>query len=176
MTLAQWEQNGWLVARRFNTADVADLFAIIERDLRDASIRRLSTDWKLNIAYNAALQAANLALAVKGYEPARDAHHYRAIASLELTLSLDQALISRLDGFRQMRNTVGYDKPGQVSTAQAGEMYLLALDLRDRLIDWLQQHHPDWLPAAYRGLWPRVRRFLSRMIFRRPRARVCLAI
>jgi hypothetical protein len=45
----------------------------------------ISEDWKLNIAYNAALQAATAALAAAGYRAAREQHHYRTIQSLALT-------------------------------------------------------------------------------------------
>jgi hypothetical protein len=66
-------------------AQVADLLALVERDLADSQTSGLSADWRLNIAYNAALQAATAALAASGYRASRDQHHYRVIRSLELT-------------------------------------------------------------------------------------------
>jgi len=57
--------------------------------LSDSQTRGLSADWKLNIAHNAALQAATAALAAAGYRAGRDAHHYRVIQSLQLTVAPD---------------------------------------------------------------------------------------
>jgi len=39
----------------------------------------------VNIAYNAALQAAAAALAAAGYRASREQHHYRVIQSLRQT-------------------------------------------------------------------------------------------
>jgi hypothetical protein len=47
------------------------LLHIADRDLKDCEAGGLSADWKLNIAYNAALQAATAALAASGYQAAR---------------------------------------------------------------------------------------------------------
>jgi hypothetical protein len=49
-------------------------------------VPHLSPDWRLNIAYNAALQAATAALAAAGYRASREAHHCRAIQSLAFTI------------------------------------------------------------------------------------------
>ncbi len=52
--------------------EIADLFGVADRDLRDCQVRGLSADWRLNIAYNAALQIATVALAAAGYRAAKD--------------------------------------------------------------------------------------------------------
>jgi hypothetical protein len=70
MTLADWLANRWIVAHQATIEEIADLFAVVDRDLEDAAIPRLSADWRLGIAYNAALQLATLALAAEGYRPA----------------------------------------------------------------------------------------------------------
>jgi len=40
---------------------------VVERDLADSAAEGLSADWRMSIAYNAALQAATAALAAPGY-------------------------------------------------------------------------------------------------------------
>lgn len=55
----------------------------------------MSPDWKLNIAYNAALQAATAALAASGYRAAREQHHYRTIQSLAHTLGWKAARVNQ---------------------------------------------------------------------------------
>ena len=52
-----------------------DLLSVIERDLADSAVSDLSTDARLGIAYNAALQASVLALAASGYRVARERNH-----------------------------------------------------------------------------------------------------
>jgi hypothetical protein len=56
--------------------EIADLFGVVDRNLADFHATGLSTDWKLSIAYNAALQTATAALAASGYRATRDGHHY----------------------------------------------------------------------------------------------------
>ena len=74
MSLREWAKNGWLAAHDSSQEEIADLRALIERDLADCLTTGLSADWRLNIAYNAALQAATAALAAAGYRAAREAH------------------------------------------------------------------------------------------------------
>jgi hypothetical protein len=56
-------RNGWLTTHTTSPAEIRDLLDVVERDLLDSATERLSADWRLNIAYNAALQAATAALA-----------------------------------------------------------------------------------------------------------------
>jgi hypothetical protein len=112
---------------------------VVERDLADSASKGLSPDWRLNIAYNAALQAATAALAAAGYRAARDSHHYRVIQSLQETVGTD-------DAFRKKRNITGYERVGTVSDADAAAMRTLAVRLRYEVIDWLKRHHGALVP------------------------------
>ncbi len=56
MTLADWLADRWIVAHEPTVGEIADLFAVVDRDLEDAAITRLSADWRFSIAYNAALR------------------------------------------------------------------------------------------------------------------------
>ena len=105
----------------------------------------LSPDWQLNIAYNAALQAATAALSAAGYRAARDAHHYRVIQSLAYTIKADARLISQLDKFRKKRNISGYERAGAVSEQEAKEMFALAENLRNEVEKWFRSNHPELL-------------------------------
>ncbi len=55
MTLKQWADNGWLRAHQTSPQEIADLLAVVERDLADAE-GNISPDWQFGIAYNAALK------------------------------------------------------------------------------------------------------------------------
>jgi hypothetical protein len=145
MSLKDWLANGWLTEHKSGPSEIEDLLRIADRDLTDCRIAGLSADWRMSIAYNAALQLAVAALAACGYRAAREAHHYRVIQSLKLTLGPDDALIRKFDRFRKKRNIGGYERAGTISDGEAAEMLALAGELRRELMTWLQSNHPDLL-------------------------------
>jgi hypothetical protein len=148
MTLRDWLNNGWLAEHRATPGEVADLLAVADRDLADCRTEGLSSDWRLGIAYNAALQLGIVALAAEGYRASRDAHHFRVIQSLAHTIVLEPSLVNRLDRFRKKRNMGEYERAGAISQQEADEMLALALDLRDKVENWLRARHPELLPPA----------------------------
>ena len=143
MSLRDWQDNSWLVLHKTSSEEVANLLAIVDRDLSDCKTKGLSADWRLNIAYNAALQAATVELAAEGYRATRDSHHYRVIQSLELTIDAGEDLVGTLDGFRKKRNIGDYERAGTVSDKEADEMEKLATLLSKKVRAWLKEKHPD---------------------------------
>lgn len=145
MSLPDWERNGWLQSHKSSPNEVRDLLAVVDRDLADSAAEGLSADWRMNIAYNAALQAATMALAAAGYRASRDQHHYRIIQSLRETLGTDASTVNTFDTFRKKRNAAGYDRAGLVSDADAKAMRDLAQRLKADVVQWLKKHHPELL-------------------------------
>ena len=145
MSLKNWLNNGWLTEHRTSTQEITSLLAVADRDLADCRTSGLSSDWQLNIAYNAALQTATAALAASGYRAAREVHHFRIIHSLGYTIKADADLITLLDRFRKKRNISGYEISGMVSDQEAKEMMDLATRLRQNVKEWLRKTHPDLL-------------------------------
>ncbi len=145
MSLNDWANNGWLAEHQTSRQEIADLLGVADRDLHDCTVKDLSEDWQLAIAYNSALQSATAALAACGYRAARNAHHYRVIQSLAYTVTADARLVAQLDAFRKKRNIGDYERAGLVSKAEAREMVKIARTLRQLVEDWLQQNHPDLL-------------------------------
>jgi len=143
MTLQSWLRNDWLTPHKTSPNEVSDLFALIERDLADCQAAGLSADWRLNIAYNAALQAATIALAASGYRAGRESHHYRIIQSLAHTIDAPASLIAHFDQFRKKRNIGGYERAGIASDQEAKEMFMLAKKIRDEVASWLLKTHPE---------------------------------
>jgi hypothetical protein len=143
MSLQDWLANRWLVEHAPSREEVEDFLSVVERDLRDASIENLSPDWRLGIAYNAALQLATLALAAEGYRPARERAHERAILSLRFTVCIEGPLVDTLDGVRRKRNISNYERAGTASASEAREMYKIATELRNRVLAWLRATHPE---------------------------------
>ena len=97
----------------------------------------------MNIAYNAALQLATIALYASGYRATREAHHYRIIQSLAYTINADTEMTTLFDQFRKKRNISGYDCAGMISDQEANEMRNLAIHLQEKIIKWLNENHPD---------------------------------
>jgi hypothetical protein len=151
MSLVEWERNGWLTGHHTSQGEISDLLDVVERDLHDSGAGSLSADWRMNIAYNAALQASTAALAAAGYRATRDQHHYRVIQSLSLTIGADSKLLTAFDAFRRKRNLAGYERVGLVSNAEAEEMRQLAIRIRDEVKAWLRNHHANLLKTSRRS-------------------------
>jgi hypothetical protein len=150
MSLSQWLKNGWLTEHRPTASETQDLLTLVARDLADSELPALSPDWRLNIAYNAALQAATAALAACGYRAVREAHHYRTLQSLAHTIAAPPGLVARLDLVRKKRNHSGYERAGTVSEHEAREVADLARDVGKRVREWLEESHPELMipPSA----------------------------
>ena len=147
VSLTDWDKNGWLKPHQTSAQEIADLFDVAARDIADCQVHQVSADWRLNIAYNAALQVAIAALAAAGYRAAREAHHYRAIQSLAFTIGADAAMVSKLDQFRKKRNLGEYERAGRVSDQEAAEMLKLAIELRDKVRNWIGENHRPLFPS-----------------------------
>ncbi len=144
MTLKQWLSNRWIKKHTPTKEEIEDLLSVVERDISDCLISDLSTDWKLSIAYNAALQSAIVALAASGYRIRQDqSHHYRAIQSLRHTIRAEKEIVARLDAFRKKRNEMGYERAWIASEGEAEEMVELAKKLKERVQNWLYDEHPE---------------------------------
>jgi hypothetical protein len=145
VSLEQWLSYKWLVQHTTSLDEISGLLSIADRDINEAQIKGLSTNWRLNIAHNAVLQAANAALAASGYRASRDAHHYRVIQSLELTIGLDFNTIDSINKLHKKRNFASYTSAGAVSEGEADEMLRLARNIRQRVKQWLLDNKPELL-------------------------------
>jgi len=146
MSLENWAKNGWLRPYRTSPSQIAELFAIADRDLEDARTERLSADWQFGIAYNAALKLCTILLYAEGYRPEKNLAHFRTLQSLPLIMSenrRDEA--DYLDSCRAKRNTAEYDMAGAVSPEEARELVEYASELRQSVQTWLEAHHPELL-------------------------------
>ena len=106
MSLKNWEKNNWLVKHKPSAGEISQLLGLADRDLKDSQAKDITDDWKLNIAYNSALQSATAALLACGYRASREMHHFRVVGSLAYTMGTDASLIQKLDKFRKKRNSL----------------------------------------------------------------------
>jgi len=146
MSLRNWETKGWVTKHKSSPQEIEDLLRISDRDLEDCLTESLSEDWRLNIAYNAALQSAKAALAAAGYRASREAHHLRVIQSLAFTLAPETLVIDQLDQFRKKRNVSDYEHAGLVSESEVKEAVSLAKSIRKQAEEWIRSNHSHLLP------------------------------
>lgn len=143
--MKDWLRRGWLSEHQSSREEISGLLRLVERDLHACRTAGLATDWRFNIAYNAALQAARAALAAAGYRAAREAHHHRVIQSLAFTIRADPEFVGRLDAFRKKRNLASYEFGGAISEQETEEVVALAQELRARVGQWIRAHYPGLL-------------------------------
>ncbi len=143
MSLEIWTKNGWLRPHQTNRQQIADLLAIVERDLADARNTSVSADWQFGIAYNAALKLCTILLYASGYRPEKNLAHYRTLQALPLILGAERDDdADYLDACRAKRNTAEYDVAGTVSQSEADELRGFAMSLKADVMSWLQTDHP----------------------------------
>jgi len=76
---------------RTSKRELDEIRAVIERDLGDARVARVSADRRFATAYNAALQTASMAIASAGYRVTAKAGHHRVTIDA-ITLSTASAI------------------------------------------------------------------------------------
>ena len=149
MTLKSWADNGWLRKHQATRQEVADLLGIVDRDINDAKSEAVSNDWQFGIAYNAALKLCTILLHAEGYRAGQGLQHYRTIQALTLILGESRKNDAQyLDACRVKRNTVEYDRIGAVSESEVKELLDLVHELREDVLKWLKENHPDFLPKG----------------------------
>jgi hypothetical protein len=144
VNLETWAEYGWLKAEPTSPREIAELLGIVGRDLADARVEAISDDRRFEAAFNAARTAANVALRACGYRTATQlGHHLRTIESLELTIHASPGLVQKLRVFSKKRNATSYDSAGNVSDQELEEIIRVAEELRQSVIAWLRQNHPE---------------------------------
>ena len=125
--------------------ELDNMRALIARDLADAAIAGLSPDRRFATAYNAALQAANMAIACAGYRIVSKVGHHRI--SLESTkLVLGKAAQKYADYFetcRRKRNTIDYTFSNVATETEANEIFVQASQFYGEVEGWIAKTHPS---------------------------------
>ena len=141
MSLADWAKNGWLRPHKSSKEEITNLLEIVERDLKDASAKGLSDDWKFGIAYNAALKLCTILLHNSGYRPEKNLAHYRTLQALPLILGDKyKSDADYLDTCRKKRNETEYDFAGNVSEDEVEELMKFCIELKVDVLAWLKKN------------------------------------
>ena len=146
VSLADWLASRWIVTHDPTVDEISDLFALVDRSLRDAAIPQLSADGQLAMSHNAALGLATLALGAEGFRLGRERAHERAILSLRDTAGVDGKTVDLLDAVRRKRNQISYEHAGTTSAAEAQELRRVVAALRRDVVRWLKKKHPTLVP------------------------------
>ena len=124
--------------------ELDNMRALIARGLADADLAGLSADRRFATAYNAALQAANMAIACAGYRIMSKAGHHRV--SLESTkLVLGKLAHKHSDYFetcRRKRNTIDYTFSNVATETEAKEIMVQAAQFYNQVENWITKNHP----------------------------------
>jgi hypothetical protein len=125
------------------------LFELVDRDLTDANLERLSSDRRFEIAYSAILNLCLIPLRCCGYRVAKDLrHHERTIGSIVLTLGEEyRDRMHYYNDARSSRNIIDYDTAWTISLTSAEEIISEAKALREEVREWVREKHPELYPG-----------------------------
>lgn len=119
--------------------------ALVARDLADSKVAGLSADRRFATAYNAALQAANMAIACAGYRvTAKTGHHKAAIESVKLAVgSTVDKYADYFERCRRKRNVIDYTRSHVATESEANEIVQQAADFHEFVEAWIDARFPN---------------------------------
>jgi uncharacterized protein (UPF0332 family) len=119
--------------------------ALIARDLGDAAVAGLSADRRFATAYNAALQAANMAIACAGYRiTSKVGHHRISFESAKFLLgNRTHRYADYFETCRRKRNTIDYTFSNVATETEAKEILAQAAEFYSQVEDWIAKNHPS---------------------------------
>jgi uncharacterized protein (UPF0332 family) len=143
--LKQLLSEGKLKFHKTSRTEISALLKIVERDLRDAQIEKLSSDRKFTTAYNAILQLATILLCCKGYRPVGTGHHFTVFQVTREILGKEyHDLIDYFDSCRSKRNITDYDRVGEISDTEVEELLAEAKEFKQIVISWTKKNYPQF--------------------------------
>ena len=147
MNLKKWLAEGRIQPHHTTKQEIANLFKVVDRDMKDANLEGLSEDRRFATAYNAALQLATIVLYASGYRSkAATGHHWVTLMSLpELMGQKTTQRTDYLNTCRSKRNMADYDTAGTISAAELKVLIKEVVSFKHDVILWLQKHHPEYV-------------------------------
>jgi hypothetical protein len=141
----QWLAKGDVKAHQTSNQEINNLRALITRDLADAAVIALSADRRFATAYNAALQAATIAIACSGYRVSpRSGHHKVTFEAAGVAIGGEAAaLADYFEACRRKRNVIDYISSSVATDTEADEIVKRANDFRSVIEKWVKLKHPS---------------------------------
>ena len=118
--------------------------ALVARDLADADVSGLSADRRFATAYNAALQAANMAIACAGYRvTAKMGHHKISLDCMKLAFgSIADKYADYFETCRRKRNVIDYTHTHVATETEAKEILEKAREFYELVEAWIDAKSP----------------------------------
>ena len=105
MSLKELLDEGRLEPRKSSLKEITQLAKIVDRDLKDASVKDVSPDRRFATAYNAILQLATIVIRASGYRVRGEGHHRTTFIALRaLMTDLEEKGWRYFDACRQRKN------------------------------------------------------------------------
>ncbi len=119
--------------------------ALVARDLADSKVAGLSADRRFATAYNAGLQAANMAIACAGYRvTAKTGHHKVALDSVKLAVgSTADKYADYFDRCRRKRNVIDYTRSHVATESEASQIVQKAAEFYEFVEAWIESSFPN---------------------------------
>lgn len=147
MSFKDWVAERHLKSHKTSKKEVANLFAIVERDTRDAAVAGSSADARFVSAYNAALKLCTILLYASEFRTSGAGAHFYTIEAMPLILGDEMRKdADYLDSCRMNRNHAEYDFVGVVSSDEVEELILFVKQLKAAVLNWLSENRSDLLP------------------------------
>jgi hypothetical protein len=144
VTWTQLLANNEVQQHRTSKNELHKLRAVIARDLGDASLDGISADRRFATAYNAALQAAKMAIACAGYRVVGAGHHRISFEVLRLAMGKPAGPYSDyFDRCRRKRNVIDYDDAFVASETEAAEIVTKAREFVLLVEHWIATARPS---------------------------------
>lgn len=124
MKLKKYLDRGLIQEVEISHESLATLYAVVERDLKDAQIREVSADRRFATAYSAGLTLASYAIRCQGYRvTGKGGHHMTTLQVAEKIIGPESKEHLRfLDLCRRKRNKLDYDLADIVSQVEVSEL------------------------------------------------------
>ena len=134
---------GRLRKHRTSAREIADLFAVVERNLADASVEAVSADRRFAIAYEAALELASITLYCNGYKTYGAGHHFTTFQALKETMGdAGEGYADYFEMCRAKRKVTSYDRAGEISETEVESLLEEVKAFKEEVLAWLRKHHP----------------------------------
>jgi hypothetical protein len=147
VTLRELLVDGRVREQAPSAKEVRDLLTVVDRDLRDASVKGVSVDGRFQHAYQAARQASTVVLRASGYRTAIKDAHWVAFHVLPELMGPDVAeTVDYFEACRTKRHRSEYDSVGHISDDEADELVKEARKFTDSVRAWLKKKHPKLSP------------------------------
>lgn len=107
-----------LVEYRPTRRQIKDLFELVERDMKDSEIPRLSVDRKFISLYSAGQLLCTVVLYINGYRTRGEAHHHTTFEAARIFMPKESSVLEYLDRCRILRNKSEYERSGIISDGE----------------------------------------------------------